>query len=97
MSAWSPSGPGVGNDLELATLIAFPVGDITLPGLVSAAADRRHPDRRPVVARAIFPGTERPLALSVIDSMRHLHIIGAHRGRRGALLPGALSLDPPCR
>jgi hypothetical protein len=72
--------PVILNAQELSTLIAFPLGDLSLPGLslagcrqLAPAADI--PSFGRVVAHATFPGAERPLALSVTDSLRHLHLI----------------------
>jgi hypothetical protein len=72
--------PVILNAQELSSLVAFPLGDISLPGLslagcrqLAPAADIASFGR--VVANATFPGAERPLALSVTDSLRHLHLI----------------------
>jgi hypothetical protein len=69
------------NAAELAGLLGFPVGTGALPGLslgggrqLAPAADI--PTTGRVVAEATFSGAERPLALSVPDSLRHLHILG---------------------
>jgi len=68
------------NASELAALVAFPIGQLALPGLrlggcrqLAPASDI--PSHGRVVARSSFPGAERPLALSVTDSLRHLHLI----------------------
>lgn len=69
------------NAAELAGLLGFPVMGVALPGLslggsrqLAPAADILTTGR--VVAEATFPSAERPLALSVPDSLRHMHILG---------------------
>jgi hypothetical protein len=46
-----------------------------------------------VVAQATFPGGERPLALSVTDSLRHLHVIGPTGSGKSTLLLGLIAQD----
>ncbi len=72
--------PVILNATELTALAGFPIGQVILPGLqlggcrqLAPAADI--PSQGRVVARSSFPGAERPLALSVTDSLRHLHLI----------------------
>ena len=86
------------NAAELAALIAFPVGDVTLPGLrlggtrqLAPAADVPSVGR--VVAEATFPGAERPMALSVTDSLRHLHVIGPTGSGKSTLLVNLIAQD----
>lgn len=69
------------NAAELAMLLAFPTGTVALPGLRLGgtrllAPSTDIPAEGRVVARSSFPGAERPLALSVADSLQHLHVIG---------------------
>jgi hypothetical protein len=75
------SWPCTVNAAELAGLLGFPVVTVTLPGLslggsrqLAPAADI--PTTGRVVAEATFSGAQRPLALSVPDSLRHLHVLG---------------------
>jgi hypothetical protein len=86
------------NALELSGLLAFPVGQVTLAGLqlrgtrqLPPAADIPAAGR--VVAQATFPGAERPLALSVPDSMRHLHVLGPTGVGKSTLLLGLITQD----
>lgn len=86
------------NAAELAGLLAFPTGGVTLPGLrlggcrqLAPASDI--PSRGRVVAQATFPGAERPLALSVTDSLRHLHVIGPTGSGKSSLLCGLIAQD----
>ena len=46
-----------------------------------------------VVAQSTFPGAERPLALSVPDSLRHLHVIGPTGVGKSTLLLGLITQD----
>jgi len=46
-----------------------------------------------VVASATFPGAERPLALSVPDSLRHLHVIGPTGSGKSTMLVGLIAGD----
>jgi len=78
-----PAGrwPMLLNAKELAAVAGVPIGELTLPGLSLAGARQLAPSpvipgRGRVVGRATFPGTERAVALSVADSLRHLHVVG---------------------
>lgn len=69
------------NTSELATLIAFPIGNPQLPGLPMGRsrhlpADAAIPDQGIVFGLSNFPGAERPLALTPLDFTRNLHILG---------------------
>jgi hypothetical protein len=76
---------------ELTALIGWPIGQLPLPG-VSA----RHP--RPMAAAASVPrkgrvlgdsllsGDERPVAISVEDSLHHLHVLGPTGTGKSTLL-----------
>jgi hypothetical protein len=86
------------NATELSMLVGFPVGGAALPGLrlgasrlLAPAADI--PSRGRVVAEASFPGAQRPLALSVTDSLRHLHVIGPTGVGKSTLLVGLIAQD----
>jgi hypothetical protein len=90
--------PATLNAAELGALIAFPLGDVSLPGLrlggcrqLAPASDIPRVGR--VVAQATFPGAERPLALSVPDSLRHLHVIGPTGSGKSTLLLGLIAQD----
>lgn len=67
--------------LEAAALIAWPVGDPFVAGLPQVRS--RHLPPTGAIARtglvvgdANMPGAERPLAISIEDSNKHLHIVG---------------------
>ena len=86
------------NAAELAALVAFPVGKTPLPGLRLAgcrplAPSSDIPQGGRVLARATFPGAERPLALSVTDSLRHLHVVGPTGVGKSTLLAGLITQD----
>jgi hypothetical protein len=73
--------PALLNADELAGLLAVPLADVRLPGLTvggtpALAPISEIPSRGRIVAQSTFPGAERPLALSLPDSLRHLHVIG---------------------
>lgn len=86
------------NAKELAAFLGVPIGDVRLPGLtvgvtrqLAPAADVPRAGR--VVGRATFPGAERPLALSVADSLRHLHLIGPTGVGKSTLLLNLIASD----
>ena len=86
------------NVRELAGLIAFPIGDVQLPGLslggsreIAPSADL--PRRGRVVAVSHYAGRERPLGLSVDDSLRHLHVIGPTGVGKSTLLLSLIAQD----
>jgi len=69
------------NSLELVGLMALPAAQVSLPGLEVGAARQLAPSTDiprigRVVADATFPGMVRPLAISVTDSLSHLHVVG---------------------
>lgn len=86
------------NTTELAMLLGVPTGELTVPGLrlgtsrlLAPSADI--PSNGRVVAEANFPGAERPLALSVPDSLRHLHVIGPTGVGKSTLLTNLIAHD----
>ncbi len=90
--------PLVLNASELAALIAFPLGDVMVPGLrlggtrqLAPSADIPVGPR--VVAWSTFPGAQRPLALSVTDSLRHLHLVGPTGSGKSTLLLSMITGD----
>lgn len=83
---------------ELAGLVAWPLGDVSLPGLSlgstkALAPVSDIPRLGRVVMQATFPGMERPLALSLPDSLRHLHVIGPTGVGKSTLLLGLITQD----
>ena len=86
------------NAAELGMLVGIPLGDVALPGLrlgtsrlLAPSSDIARVGR--VVALSTFPGSERPLALSVPDSLRHLHAIGPTGVGKSTLLLGLITQD----
>ena len=66
---------------EVAALIAWPIGAPHVAGLPQSRSRHLPPSRAIarrglVVARANFPGAERPLAVSAQNACKHLHIVG---------------------
>jgi len=83
---------------ELAGLVAWPLGDVSLPGLSlggtkALAPAAEIPRFGRVVAESSYPGMERPLALSLPDSLRHLHVIGPTGVGKSTLLLGLITQD----
>jgi Type IV secretion-system coupling protein DNA-binding domain len=90
--------PCLANADELAGLLAWPLGEISLPGLslgstraLAPSADIPRFGR--VVLRSTYLGMERPLALSLPDSLRHLHVIGPTGVGKSTLLLGLITQD----
>jgi hypothetical protein len=86
------------NATELAMLVAFPTGDQPAPGLrlgasrlLAPSADI--PSHGKIVAEATFPGAERPLAISVTDSLRHCHVIGPTGVGKSTLMTNLIYQD----
>jgi len=83
---------------ELAGLVAWPLGDVSLPGLSlggtrALAPSAEIPRYGRVVLRSTYPGMARPLALSLPDSLRHLHVIGPTGVGKSTLLLGLICQD----
>ncbi len=90
--------PSVLNAAELTALLAFPMGSVSLPGLRLAGSRQLAPANDipaggRIVATATFPGAERPLALGVSDSLRHLHVMGPTGVGKSTLLLGLIAQD----
>lgn len=90
--------PTLLNARELAAVAGLPMGELTLPGLTLAGTRQLAPSpaiprHGRVVGRATFPGAERPLALSVADSLRHLHVIGPTGVGKSTLLLNLIAGD----
>ncbi|OHV36496.1 hypothetical protein BCD49_19710 [Pseudofrankia sp. EUN1h] len=90
--------PLVLNVSELAALVAFPLGSVMLPGLRLGGTRQLAPSSDipmgpRVLARSTFPGAERPLGLSVTDSLRHLHLIGPTGSGKSSLITNLVTQD----
>jgi hypothetical protein len=69
------------NASELATVSAFPIGPtnelpVSMIGSRLVAPSAAIPRTGRIVGQASFPGRERPLALTPVDSLRHVHVLG---------------------
>jgi hypothetical protein len=69
------------NASELATVSAFPIGltnelPVSMIGSRPVAPSAAIPRAGRIVGQASFPGRERPLALTPVDSLRHVHVLG---------------------
>ncbi len=90
--------PAVLNAEELVGLLGVPLADVALPGLTlggtpALAPISEIPSHGRIVAQSTFPGAERALALSVPDSLRHLHVIGPTGAGKSTLLLGLITQD----
>lgn len=86
------------NASELTGLVAFPLASPALPGLLLGGCRQLPPaasipTEGRVVARSNFPGGERDLALSVTDSLAHLHVIGPTGVGKSTLLLNLITAD----
>jgi len=88
--------PSVLNELEIVGLAGWPLGDVTLPGLVRSPYALR--PAAPTVARSgrivgdvIYPGNDRAVALNGSDAARHLLLLGP-TGVGKSTLMGQLAL-----
>jgi hypothetical protein len=86
------------NISELAAISAWPVGAVTeLPvnvvGSRLVAPSSVIPRHGRIVGKASYPGRERPLALTTIDSLRHLHLIGPTGVGKSTLLLNLITQD----
>ncbi len=86
------------NAKELAGLVAFPIGSPALPGLQLGGSRQLPPPADvPSVGRILamsnFPGVERLLALSVADSLMHLHVMGPTGVGKSTLLVNIIIQD----
>ena len=102
--------PAVVNVRELSGLLGWPLGDLVVPGLglmshQRLAAAAGFPPRGRILGVSAMPGSHRPLALGVNDSLRHLHVMGPTGVGKSTLLAqialqdiatgrGAVVIDP---
>jgi hypothetical protein len=91
--------PLILNTRELTGLLGLPLGEVALPGLSRGAARQLPPPlslptRGSLVALSTYPGmTERELALSTSDRLRHLWVIGPTGVGKSTLLSGLIAQD----
>lgn len=86
------------NAKEVAAFLGIPIGNPQLPGLTLGSARQLAPSselprRGRVLGRSTFPGAERQLALSVPDSLRHLHVVGPTGTGKSTLLLNLIAGD----
>ena len=86
------------NATELSTVSTWPVGltnelPIAVTGSRLVAPSAAIPKAGRVVGKATFPGRERTLALSPIDSLRHLHALGPTGTGKSTLLLNLITQD----
>lgn len=77
LTAW----PLLLNVRELAGLIGFPIGGMSLPGLILGAARQLAPSPQTpahgtIFADSNYPGMQRPLAISALDRLKHTYLLG---------------------
>ena len=83
---------------ELLPLLAWPLGDESLPGVPRDTArwlrvDDRVSSRGRVIGRSNAPGDDRPLGLSIEDARHHLHVIGPTGVGKSTLLANLILQD----
>lgn len=83
---------------ELAALLAWPIGNPHVAGLPQAQARQLPateviPRAGRVLGRSNFPGNERPIAVSVANSLKHLHVCGPTGVGKTALLANLATQD----
>jgi type IV secretion system coupling TraD/TrwB family protein len=90
--------PATLNAAELAGLIGFPVGDVSVSGLSLGAARQLPPPADiprtgSVLAYSTYPGADRPLAIEPNDRLRHLHLLGPTGAGKTTLLLNLIVQD----
>lgn len=75
------SWPLVINETEIVGLAGWPLGELPLPGLTRSAyalqpAAANVPRTGRIIGDCTFPGSERPLALTPRDALRHCYLLG---------------------
>jgi hypothetical protein len=86
------------NASELATLSAWPMGitgelPVHMTGSRLVVPSAAIPRTGRIIGRATFPGRERALALSPMDSLRHVHAIGPTGVGKSTLLMNLITQD----
>ena len=92
------SWPMAVNVRELVGLCGWPIGRDSYPGLDRAGARllpaaAAVPRRGRLVAVSTYPGPDRPLALSLRDSLQHLHVLGPTGVGKSTLLLNLILQD----
>lgn len=86
------------NARELATISTWPSGltselPVSMIGSRLMAPSAAIPRAGRIIGKAIYPGRERPLALSPTDSLRHLHALGPTGVGKSTLLLSLITQD----
>jgi hypothetical protein len=86
------------NTTELATVSSWPIWltrelPVSMIGSRLIAPSAAIPRKGRVVGTASFPGRERPVALSPVDSLRHLHLLGPTGVGKSTLLLNLITQD----
>ena len=86
------------NATELATVSSWPIGltgelPVSMIGSRLIAPSAAIPRKGRVVGTASFPGRARPVALSPVDSLRHLHLLGPTGVGKSTLLLNLITQD----
>jgi Type IV secretion-system coupling protein DNA-binding domain len=83
---------------ELVPLIAWPIGEPHIAGLPQTRSRHLAPSNAiarhgRIVAASNFPGAERPLAITRVDSCKHLHVVGPTGVGKTTLLANLVAQD----
>ena len=86
------------NATELATVSSFPIGltgelPVSMIGSRLIPPSGAIPRKGRVIGTASFPGHERPVALSPVDSLRHLHLLGPTGVGKSTLMLNLITQD----
>jgi hypothetical protein len=86
------------NATELAILAGFPIDSPQVAGLALGGARQLPPaadipSKGRVLGRANFPGAERPVAVSDLDSLRGVHVVGPTGTGKSTLLLNLIAQD----
>ncbi|MEC3978170.1 type IV secretory system conjugative DNA transfer family protein [Amycolatopsis sp. H20-H5] len=83
---------------ELAALVGWPLGSPHVAGLPQGRtrqlpASASVPRVGRVIGRSNFPGSERPVAISALDSCKHVHVVGPTGTGKTTLLANMVKQD----
>ncbi len=92
------SFPCLLNAAELAAIVAYPIDSLMLAGLHLGGSKQLPPapdipSKGRILGQASFPGSERPLAVSAIESRRHIHVMGPTGVGKSTLLLNLITAD----